>query len=350
MQATAAHDKETNPQPAKGGGLFEGLSVAQVSAGALAAVTSMLLSSRIGITGSVIGVAVGSVVSAVASQVYKKFFEASADKLKATIDFEGETVQMSAVDQGGTVAMESSSTPDETVAMSEEEIQQAVKQYSLADDATTAGTHYERGSAGRGAHAGIDSKKVAKMAVVVSVVAALVAVAISAFVIDRATSGEGIGTKTQPVIVTRSAQDSSDQSTDASGTDASSSEGSSSSSDSSTDKSKTDASSNKDGATTNNSSSNDSSANSASDSANTNSGSGQGTSTDNNNASSNGTSSNGASSNESSSGNGSSSSDSGSNSNSGTSENSSSGTSSSSNNTSGGSSSNGSVTTQDNAA
>ena len=49
-------------------GLFEGLSVSQVTAGALAAVTSMLLSAQIGIAGSVIGVAVGSVVSTVSSQ------------------------------------------------------------------------------------------------------------------------------------------------------------------------------------------------------------------------------------------------------------------------------------------
>lgn len=48
----------------------------------MAAVTSMLLSSKIGIAGSVIGVAVGSVVSTVASQVYKQFLQASADKLR----------------------------------------------------------------------------------------------------------------------------------------------------------------------------------------------------------------------------------------------------------------------------
>lgn len=62
--------------------LFDDLSFAQVGAGALAAVTSMLLSSQIGIAGSVIGVAVGSVVSAVSSQVYKKFLAASAEKIK----------------------------------------------------------------------------------------------------------------------------------------------------------------------------------------------------------------------------------------------------------------------------
>lgn len=64
------------------GGLLEGLSVPQVAAGALAAVTSMLLSSKIGIAGSVIGVAVGSVVSTLSSQIYKQFLQASADKLR----------------------------------------------------------------------------------------------------------------------------------------------------------------------------------------------------------------------------------------------------------------------------
>ncbi len=43
-----------------------------VTAGALAAVTSMLLSAQIGIAGSVIGVAVGSVVSTVSSPTLQK--------------------------------------------------------------------------------------------------------------------------------------------------------------------------------------------------------------------------------------------------------------------------------------
>lgn len=70
------------PQPTGVKGLFEGLSVSQVTAGALAAVTSMLLSAQIGIAGSVIGVAVGSVVSTVSSQLYKKFLAGSAEKLR----------------------------------------------------------------------------------------------------------------------------------------------------------------------------------------------------------------------------------------------------------------------------
>lgn len=70
------------PNPTGIKGLFEGLSVSQVTAGALAAVTSMLLSAQIGIAGSVIGVAVGSVVSTVSSQLYKKFLAGSAEKLR----------------------------------------------------------------------------------------------------------------------------------------------------------------------------------------------------------------------------------------------------------------------------
>ena len=87
------------PQPTGIKGLFEGLSVSQVTAGALAAVTSMLLSAQIGIAGSVIGVAVGSVVSTVSSQLYKKFLAGSAEKLRglASSDNAEENATASAV-------------------------------------------------------------------------------------------------------------------------------------------------------------------------------------------------------------------------------------------------------------
>ena len=87
------------PNPTGIKGLFEGLSVSQVTAGALAAVTSMLLSAQIGIAGSVIGVAVGSVVSTVSSQLYKKFLAGSAEKLRgfASSDNEEENAAVNAV-------------------------------------------------------------------------------------------------------------------------------------------------------------------------------------------------------------------------------------------------------------
>jgi hypothetical protein len=61
---------------------FKGISVSQIIAGALAAVTSFLLSIKIGIGGSVIGVAVGSIVSAVASQIYQNIIKESGKKLQ----------------------------------------------------------------------------------------------------------------------------------------------------------------------------------------------------------------------------------------------------------------------------
>lgn len=87
------------PNPTGIKSLFEGLSVSQVTAGALAAVTSMLLSAQIGIAGSVIGVAVGSVVSTVSSQLYKKFLAGSAEKLRgfASSDNEEENAAANAV-------------------------------------------------------------------------------------------------------------------------------------------------------------------------------------------------------------------------------------------------------------
>lgn len=66
---------------------FKGLSVTQLSAGALAAVASFLLSAKIGIAGSVIGVAVGSVVSAVVSQIYQNVVKASSEKLQNVAPF-----------------------------------------------------------------------------------------------------------------------------------------------------------------------------------------------------------------------------------------------------------------------
>jgi len=51
---------------------FEGLSISPIVAGALAAVTSFLLASKIGIAGSVIGAAASYIVSAVATNIYQK--------------------------------------------------------------------------------------------------------------------------------------------------------------------------------------------------------------------------------------------------------------------------------------
>lgn len=63
-------------------GVLSDLSLPQVAGTALAAVTSMLLSSYIGIAGSIIGVAVASVVSTVCASLYKNFLAASAERIR----------------------------------------------------------------------------------------------------------------------------------------------------------------------------------------------------------------------------------------------------------------------------
>ncbi|MFT8593361.1 MAG: hypothetical protein ABF747_07125 [Bifidobacterium sp.] len=66
-------------------GFFHNISWAQIFAGALAAVTAFLLSAKIGIAGSVIGVAVGSIVSTVTTQIYQRVLNESGKKIQKTV-------------------------------------------------------------------------------------------------------------------------------------------------------------------------------------------------------------------------------------------------------------------------
>lgn len=148
-------------------GLFDGISVAQVVAASAAAATSMLLASKIGIAGSVIGAAVSSMVTVVCSQLYRNALDASAQKLKA---------------------------------------KQAYNAYVHA--------HEERAGGGDAASAGGETIHTARMAptklraraaaersatkrkvAVASVLIAALAVALSAGAILLSTSGEGLGAK-----------------------------------------------------------------------------------------------------------------------------------------------------------
>ena len=81
VSADASPDIEKQPEPERKG-IFTGISPIQIAATALAALTSMFFSSIIGFTGSVIGVALGSIVSTVSTQVYKNTIAKSADKVK----------------------------------------------------------------------------------------------------------------------------------------------------------------------------------------------------------------------------------------------------------------------------
>ena len=209
--------QEANSRKGKLGGLFDDLSIAQVVAGALAAVTSMLLASQIGIYGSAIGVGVGSVVSAVASQLYKKFLQRSADKLKEI--HPGETLAMGSKGSAGSKDGASAgggagaSVGAGSVAGSRRCGDREAR--CCRDDGASEGSPARPDAAcgrlARRRHGGAAGARRApaqeefkRGVVIVSIVSALLAVAVSAFVIDFVSAGQGVGAKTEPILPSRS--------------------------------------------------------------------------------------------------------------------------------------------------
>lgn len=193
--------------------------MAQVIAGALAAATVFLLSSVIGVAGSLIGAAIGSVISAVSSQVYKKALSASADKLRdassttllsGSDDVSGEAAagKKVQVGEGGgqslTSPMETSAISDATRVMNANDIRYA-SSYNQGEDPALKRAHARRGR----------KAKVQRQVLIVSVVSSLVAIVICACVITFATQGEGIGTKTDPILPSITSQSHSSHSSSA---------------------------------------------------------------------------------------------------------------------------------------
>ena len=232
---------------------FKGISVPQLVAGALAAVTSFLLSARIGIAGSVIGVAVGSIVSAVSSQLYQNILKASSEKLQDVKGGDDEQIEGEQTDQtadadgsnGETASHPRRISSDETTVLSVQGDQSAANARNTQDegeakpdatramptvgaaDATTVmqpaddATRVISGvSAAAHGHTGADghqgrvivsgnetgttaarhlsgsanterARKTKRVAIIISVVSALVAVGITAGVIMLVTRGQG---------------------------------------------------------------------------------------------------------------------------------------------------------------
>ena len=218
--------------------LFEGLSGTQLTAGALAAVTSMLLSAQIGIAGSVIGVAVGSVVSTVASQVYKRFLEQSATKLRGMRDSDEES------STGGVGVAEGSEGFEAAPLGAEEDVRADGLKAGQTEQAEFAGRSMRAadqlasghvvagGVPGRATatpHLGDKSlagditaqhvrekrehdKRMQRGVIAVSIVSALVAVAVSAGFVMLTTQGQGLGAKPAAIEqVVRGNQDSDAQ-------------------------------------------------------------------------------------------------------------------------------------------
>lgn len=189
---------------------FKGLSVTQLSAGALAAVTSFLLSAKIGIAGSVIGVAVGSIVSAVASQIYQNVLKASSEKLQNAVPFyatdgadgadgadglEGETAvsaddattRLNAIAESAAEPVTATQTMPVTgrVVRGSASVSRrdGVSSGAAEVDRNRSGVNRQRGTAA--------SAKAKRVAILVAIGSALVAVAVTAGIILAVTQGQG---------------------------------------------------------------------------------------------------------------------------------------------------------------
>ena len=89
---------------------FEGLSISSIVAGALAAVTSFLLASKIGISGSVIGAAASYIVSAVATNIYQNVLQASGEKLQSVGSTDDDAAEHGESDAGSNDSSPTSET------------------------------------------------------------------------------------------------------------------------------------------------------------------------------------------------------------------------------------------------
>ena len=185
---------------------FHDISWAQIIAGALAAMTSFWLAAKIGVAGSIIGVAIGSIVSAVASQIYKNVLEASGQKLQESVvgsadqdydDSKTDPDSDSAADgqtrvlpaQGKGASDDSSGAADGST--------QVMPPVGGEKSAAKTGRTISSNNGPR-AHAApiaatskknLDQRR--RNVIIVSVVSALVAVLLSALAINALTKGEG---------------------------------------------------------------------------------------------------------------------------------------------------------------
>lgn len=207
---------------------FKGISFSSIFAGALAAVTSFLLSAKIGIAGSVIGVAAGSIVSAVATQVYKNVLKASGEKLQNAVPFvandkDGTDGAGKSGDDATTVIAPAESKGEQTKTLSAEESDETTVMTSVDGDTTaampaTSGRVISSAQAGgresnilpdnaggsiqhAGRRASFDAWLHGKRApIVIAIVGALIGVAVSAGLILAFTGGHGTDTVVRDMV------------------------------------------------------------------------------------------------------------------------------------------------------
>ncbi|ERL12365.1 hypothetical protein HMPREF1248_0312 [Coriobacteriaceae bacterium BV3Ac1] len=189
-------------------GLFGEVSFATVFASAMAAGTALILSTKIGVAGSLIGTIIAAAASSFASQIYQQIIHRSAAKLQnvslpaAFSPYEKNT---------------DSPYSDATAAMSEPAMDQTVVQQrplTLSDKTgphshATTGTPIAPHSIRQAAAA--RTNKLAWRRLGVAIAAALLALAITAGIISLVTAGEGLGSKTVLIPSTYTKPDTREQ-------------------------------------------------------------------------------------------------------------------------------------------
>lgn len=193
--------------------LFGEVSFATVFASAMAAGTALILSTKIGVAGSLIGTIIAAAASSFASQIYQQIIQRSAAKLQnvslpaAFSSYEKNT---------------DSPTSDATNAISEPAIDQTVVQQRplTLSDKTGPHSHAATGTpiapnSIRQA-AAVRTNKLAWRRLGVAIAAALLALAITAGIISLVTAGQGLGSKTVliPSTYTKPASGEQDNSAD----------------------------------------------------------------------------------------------------------------------------------------
>lgn len=233
MYANGADDQrdKKDEKDERAGGVFGDLSFAQILASALAAGVSFSLSSQIGVAGSLIGAIVGAAAATVASSVLNNLFSKSAEAIKGAVGTDaseaptaekpaasaaGETSLMPhPVDADQPAGAEAPAGATATQNLAAGETRPATA--SLADDTEVkfapSGTRIAPASLRRAVHES-QRRDTKRRLVVVSVVAGIAAVLISALLVNALTQGKGIGTtpgRTQETTATEQAQTTKEQ-------------------------------------------------------------------------------------------------------------------------------------------
>lgn len=172
-------------------GLFGDFSVSTVIASGLAAATSFALSSKIGLAGSIIGVAIGGVASAAASQIYKSLLKASAQRLS---DLTPGDAAASAAEPGAESTTIPDATTDAEPAADETRVYRpgSLSGRSPIQEVAASGTPIAPASVRYAAHER-ERRVLRRRATAIAAAFAIAAVLLFALVVNVATQGAGIG-------------------------------------------------------------------------------------------------------------------------------------------------------------